>query len=921
MALNPPHLNDRRRVKVYELQSTDWLDRGTGFCAGQITSDDDAHIIVQSEDEPSKILLDVPITKSDVYSKQQDTLILWTPPSLGNEVALSFQDPIGCTSLWDFAHDVQRRLSATLPTDMDEDIIDGNHVFQLPETELANLPGIEMAMRNASQTNIGRESLGKYVMATDSAYIGRLVGLVDMAEDLEDLEDLHHLCNIIKMLILLNDNAIIECIVRDDMIHGIVGALEYDPDFPSHKANHRQYLGNNSKFKEVVTFEDEEIRRKIHHTYRLQYLKDVVLARILDDPTFSVLNSLIFFHQVDIVNHIQSNTAILDELFGIFSAVDRNEQRKKDAVLFIQHLCSISKSIQANARAQLFQNFINAGLFMVLNFALSHADVSVRVAGSDILVAFIDHDPAMMRTHIFRAINDKTKPLTETLVDLLLVEHDLGVKTQMADAIKVLLDPTSSSTSLDMLGRTNGEFMAKMRGNNVSGPQADAFIEHFYKNAAKRLFQPLKALEARDDLSTLNAQEASVLEHLIGIHCFFLRAHSYRSKFFTLTESLHGRIAQLLGCKFKQLNLMAIKWFKVCISLNDEYHTRALIAGHLLEGVLVLLEKNIHRENLLNSACLDFFEFIKKDANKALLVHLIETDHQRYTALQHIQTFEELLGKYEAIQAGVTAAPDESSFSTQDIDTPNRGIVNGGQRWQAGIRDLDADEEAYFNTPEEDDEDDVEIALPTPASTRTLTNGSAPVKALVPYVDDDDDENEMEDLMVFSSEPLFQEMMVDDGPIKFDESRPTKSEKLSSSSPDPLPKSPLERPSEKRRREEDTDDALDAMANGTTPLKKRLSLIVDSEDVFDHSRSPSPAGNESTLSSSSSSSSLKRRLSIKRGETTPERSGIHITLKRRSSSSGSDGARVCNTTTKEQSEVVGETLPSTTGDESHDTKS
>ena len=36
-----------------------------------------------------------------------------------------------------------------------------------------------------------------------------------------------------------------------------------------------------------------------------------MLARILDDPTFSVLNSLIFFHQVDIVNHLQADDEFL----------------------------------------------------------------------------------------------------------------------------------------------------------------------------------------------------------------------------------------------------------------------------------------------------------------------------------------------------------------------------------------------------------------------------------------------------------------------------------------------------------------------------------------------------------------------------------------------------------------------------------
>jgi len=47
-----------------------------------------------------------------------------------------------------------------------------------------------------------------------------------MAEDLESLEDLHHLCNIMKMLILLNDTQIIEHVVSDGVVLGVVGALE-----------------------------------------------------------------------------------------------------------------------------------------------------------------------------------------------------------------------------------------------------------------------------------------------------------------------------------------------------------------------------------------------------------------------------------------------------------------------------------------------------------------------------------------------------------------------------------------------------------------------------------------------------------------------------------------------------------------------
>lgn len=85
---------------------------------------------------------------------------------------------------------------------------------------------IENIMRAASSTATGRDALAKFIMAADSLYIPKLLPLVEMAEDLEDIDDLHRLCNIMKTLILLNDTAIIEFVVSDQAILGVVGALE-----------------------------------------------------------------------------------------------------------------------------------------------------------------------------------------------------------------------------------------------------------------------------------------------------------------------------------------------------------------------------------------------------------------------------------------------------------------------------------------------------------------------------------------------------------------------------------------------------------------------------------------------------------------------------------------------------------------------
>lgn len=619
-----------------------------------------------------------------------------------------------------------------------------------------------------------------------------------------------------------------------------------DPDFPSHRANHRQYLSDSSKFKEVVPIQDENIRNKIHWTYRLLYLKDVVLARILDDPTFGVLNSLIFFNQVEIVTHLHGTPDFLRDLFQIFAASDgEHAEKKKDAVLFIQNCCAVSKNIQAQNRAQLYQTFIQHGLFGVITFALRHHDAAVRVAGTDILVALIDHDAQMVRNHIFAAIKEKKVPLTDTLIELLLVEVDLGVKSQMADALKILLDPTGNQPGMEMMNRqgANAEMMAKQRGMQAQPTaQAAQFLDHFYDSSAKRLFAPLKALAERPSMRDLTVQETSLFTHLTEILAFFVRQYSYKSKYFILSEKLHDRIGQLLYCPQKYMKLAALKWFRTCVGLQDEFHNRQMIASALFDPILGIVEATMPRDNLLNSACLELFEYIKREAVKQLVCHLVEMYRERLMSISYVNTFQAIVLKYDQMNEPYQPnGVEDSSFTTQE-GTPQR--QPNGQQSFAGLKDMDNDEEAYFNA--EDDLDDDE-ALPTSVKQLPI-NGASPVRPLVNYPLDDDEDGM--DILASSPDPLREKKSSstnssDDHQIPTDESDAPQMEPMDEDGTSPLdvmPDQDGERGRDrkpvavqqstpdslatKRRREEDDEDELGKMMGG---VKRRNSSVSSSK--------------------------------------------------------------------------------------------
>lgn len=110
----------------------------------------------------------------------------------------------------------------------------------------------------------------------------------------------------------------------------------------------------------------------------------------------------------------------------------------------------------------------------------------------------------------------------------------------------------------------------------------------------------------------LSLAEVSLYSHLVETLCFFVRQHAFRGKYFLLAENLPSRVAQLLESPEKHLKLTALKFFRVCVGLQDEFYIRHMIKNKLFEPILNIVIETMPRDNLLNSACLEFFEFIKR---------------------------------------------------------------------------------------------------------------------------------------------------------------------------------------------------------------------------------------------------------------------------------------------------------------------
>ena len=134
-----------------------------------------------------------------------------------SEVQHAFQEGAGAESV---ALDTISLDSSQL-TPLDDFV---NAPWGLPPPELGNLEQIEEIVRRVGSSQVGRDGMAKLMQSEN--YLAGLTRLVEVAEDLEDLQDLHRLCNIMKNLVLFNDQPMMEYMLSDEIILGVVGALE-----------------------------------------------------------------------------------------------------------------------------------------------------------------------------------------------------------------------------------------------------------------------------------------------------------------------------------------------------------------------------------------------------------------------------------------------------------------------------------------------------------------------------------------------------------------------------------------------------------------------------------------------------------------------------------------------------------------------
>lgn len=756
---------EMRRVKVYELKGSSWNDRGTGMCSADYDeSTEKAVIIVKSEFTEGE-LLRCEIRAQDVYQRQQgeqgdlgQTLIVWTEPD-GTDFALSFQDLDGCGEIWDFIQEVQRHLrgkqdpTSSSPPSTPKMSLDRRfaHSFmqagQIPIPDFGTIGDIDRAIKLLSKNPTIKEKICETLVY--QKFVCSLIELFYEAERSELLVHLHSLCHIMQTIIMLNEHPMYEHMLADDIFPGVLGILEYDPEFPEHKGAYREFLSSVAHYREAVPIRDPIVRKKIHQTYRLLFLKDVVLARMLDDPTFNILNSFIIFNQIDIVTHFQHEETLLPRMFSAFpqlrakdgkNVLDTVEDpsnmpalpngssspgigpvaeptispdldtRRRDIIRMTHQLCATAKNVQVSTRFALYRLLVDRGVLYMIQWALSVQNPDPDMLGvqhlcGDILLSVMEYDPHGVRQNVLHHAEAGVRTLLEQLIATMGGTKDLALRSQVADGIRVLLEVQGAGSDMGLGDRPTPAAAAKAAMARREDPATEKFLLYFYEQCIISLYKPILALPDFQALQggPLNAHrdQASQFLFLCDLLSNFVVQHGHRCQFYICASNIAVKLASLLSSREKHVRLAALRVFRACFRSSNVFVTRHLIKQDVIQPIIELTARESRRDNMLSSTCQEFFEYIRRENLRPVIDYMMDKHGERVRELAKLP----MVGMRFA---GIILRWEQNHEEPPPAE-PVANSTNGNstRRWGSG-RLMDAEEEDYFNSA---DEETLEVPL------------------------------------------------------------------------------------------------------------------------------------------------------------------------------------------------------------------
>lgn len=685
------------RIKLFVLNGErDWVDKGTGFIKFVTNEDSNNEIFFQLKSETDdSLILYSKIPHVNNLHRQMDSLLLWNDNS--KQYALSFENKDNCKDMIYKICEIQEvdpseyeKESGEInnqDSSADSSSLENNSNevgwSDLPSCELANISTIVQVFNSAKISPLRKERLA--TMIEEKNYIHELVELFKICEDLDNQADLLNLYNIIDVIFSLNKYSLYEIMFGDDIIFDIVGILEYNPS-KTEPFKHRNHMKSSTIFKDAMPSTNSDVKEKIKKTFLIQYIQDIMLhTPSIFEENLSSLSSFLFFRKIEIINLIQEDSKIIEDLFKHIleeKCFDNNLER----VHFLKQLIVFSQSLQPSNKESFMKLLTDNNIMNCVQLLMAKCSLNIQSILIDILFYICEFSASIIRSFLLVSTNiDNDLIFLNVLINLLHQHPNENFAITILNILKLLLD---SETMIIKMEKSE-------------------FLTFFYKKSFFVLIDPLIVHTSDFDKNITGVEHdlktANVLDHILMLLNGFIDGHSYHIKNAILNRDIVRRIIHLLKSNQKFLALSSLRFFRKIVSMKEEFYYRFITRENLLEPIVNAYKENGFRYNLIDSAFLDLFEYIKTEDIKCLYALLIEKYREFFESITYISTFKSIISRYDQ-DIQTTNNKSSSRNITKDSSLSNNSDDQNNDNW-------------YFQDDEDENNDDKNIENSTNGET------------------------------------------------------------------------------------------------------------------------------------------------------------------------------------------------------------
>ncbi|CAD8157886.1 unnamed protein product [Paramecium pentaurelia] len=490
---------------------------------------------------------------------------------------------------------------------------DNNSIFLTPVNE-NTLPVILETMNKLVQSGTQTKYMLSNYLLNKKDYFEILNSLFNKLEKERNQILLKIMCSIIKNIVSVSENELLQIILNDQNYLFIFGALEYDEEMKKkHFTPHRQFLQNNVQFLQVVQIKSKERLKIIHFIYRLQYLRDCGLAYYIDESQ-QMFIKIVLNCYVELFKYIQNSKEFLVDL------IEQLRNFNFLALRFLNEICSVFKEFQDINKALIYQKLGELGLYEIIEDYIIDSlqgfqkqktkfqnlkikiedDIFIKTSTMilELVITCLQHYPYNFKQYIISEDQQVLKyPLFNLIVDHAF-ENDLYL-----EILKLLINNTQDKQNETL----------------------DCFLSFFYPKISQQISHQSKI-----------EQKIQFVEISLGLS----RNFKISVKEVLILNQITLKIGYILQEKNKILQMKCLQFFKILILQRDDDINKEIIMA-LPNLISPLLQYRGIRKNLIFSQFMEIIKIIYEGGNQNIIISIEQQlklweNHSNYQKVHEI---------------------------------------------------------------------------------------------------------------------------------------------------------------------------------------------------------------------------------------------------------------------------------------------